>query len=100
MCLQDAGTSGVRNTDFVNNYPSGIHVGASWNKFLPTTAAGIWVVNSERRAFKWLWDRWWGLKGGRNWEGPSSDPYLGGAISAATVQGIQGQGVLTSVKVS
>jgi beta-glucosidase len=27
LCLQDAG-NGVRGTDFVNGYPSGIHVGA------------------------------------------------------------------------
>lgn len=27
MCLQDAG-NGVRTTDFVNSYPSGIHIGA------------------------------------------------------------------------
>lgn len=27
LCLQDAG-QGVRNTDAVNSYPSGIHVGA------------------------------------------------------------------------
>jgi len=33
MCLQDAG-NGVRATDFVNSYPSGIHAGASWDKNL------------------------------------------------------------------
>lgn len=27
MCLHDAG-HGVRNTDFVNSWPSGIHIGA------------------------------------------------------------------------
>jgi hypothetical protein len=32
-------------------------------------------------------------------EGPSNDPYLGGAIAAATVQGTQEQGVIASVKV-
>jgi beta-glucosidase len=33
FCMQDAG-NGVRATDFVSGYPSGIHVGASWNKEL------------------------------------------------------------------
>lgn len=33
-------------------------------------------------------------------KGPSNDPYLGGIIAAATVQGTQEQGVITSVKVS
>lgn len=32
--------------------------------------------------------------------GISNDPYLDGALGAATVQGVQGQGVITSVKVS
>lgn len=33
LCLQDAG-NGVRATDFVSGFPSGIHVGAAWNKEL------------------------------------------------------------------
>jgi beta-glucosidase len=33
LCLQDAG-NGVRATDGVNGYPSGIHAGASWNRGL------------------------------------------------------------------
>lgn len=33
MCLGDAG-NGLRGTDFVSSWPSGIHVGASWNKAL------------------------------------------------------------------
>jgi beta-glucosidase len=33
LCLQDAG-NGVRGTDGVNGYPSGLHIGASWNKSL------------------------------------------------------------------
>ena len=33
LCLHDAG-NGVRNADFVSSWPSGIHVGASWNKKL------------------------------------------------------------------
>jgi len=33
MCLQDAG-DGVRGMEGVSGYPSGIHVGASWNKQL------------------------------------------------------------------
>lgn len=33
LCVTDAG-NGVRGTDFVNGYASGIHVGASWNKAL------------------------------------------------------------------
>lgn len=43
---------------------------------------------------------WTVVKGGRNWEGSSADPYLSGALSAETIQGVQSQNVITSVKVS
>lgn len=33
MCLQDAG-NGVRGTEGVSGFPSGVHVGASWNRDL------------------------------------------------------------------
>jgi beta-glucosidase len=33
MCLQDAG-NGPRDMDFVNAYPAGLHVGASWDSSL------------------------------------------------------------------
>lgn len=36
--------------------------------------------------------------GGRNWEGFGSDPYLQGAAAAATIKGIQGQGVIATAK--
>lgn len=38
MCLSDAG-NGLRNTDFVSSWPSGIHVGASWNRDLAASRA-------------------------------------------------------------
>lgn len=36
---------------------------------------------------------------GRNWEGFSVDPYLSGQLVYETVDGVQSQGVVTSVKV-
>ncbi|KAJ5586825.1 uncharacterized protein N7459_002590 [Penicillium hispanicum] len=102
MCLQDAG-NGVRTADFVNSYPSGIHVGASWNKSLAHDRG--WYMGGEFRT-KGVQVALGPVVGplgrittsGRNWEGSSNDPYLSGAIAAATVEGIQGQGVITSVK--
>ncbi|RFU35240.1 hypothetical protein B7463_g1164, partial [Scytalidium lignicola] len=102
MCLSDAG-NGVRSTDFVNSYPSGLHVGAAWNKDLAynrglhmggefrtkgvNVALGPVVGPLGRVA-----------TGGRNWEGFSNDPYLCGAFAAETVHGIQQTGVITSTK--
>lgn len=39
------------------------------------------------------------VRGGRNWEGFSSDPYLSGILVASTVSGVQDRGVMTSTKV-
>jgi beta-glucosidase len=37
-------------------------------------------------------------EGGRNWEGFGSDPYLAGAATASTVEGVQSEGVIACVK--
>jgi beta-glucosidase len=73
LCLMDAG-QGLRGTDFVSGWPSGIHVGASWNKDLARQrAVGMGgeyktkgvnvalgpVVGPVGRV----------VTGGRNWEG-------------------------------
>ena len=42
---------------------------------------------------------WTIVKGGRNWEGFSADPYLSGALAAETIRGVQGANVITSTKV-
>lgn len=42
---------------------------------------------------------WRVVRGGRNWEGFSVDPYLSGLLVSESVQGIQAQGVQASVKV-
>jgi beta-glucosidase len=77
VCISDAG-NGLRNTDFVNGWPSGIHVGASWNRNLAYQRAlhmggefktkGVHValgpvVGPLGRV----------AQGGRNWEGFSND---------------------------
>jgi beta-glucosidase len=47
MCLMDAG-NGLRATDLVNSYPSGVHVGASWDKNL--TYLRGWFMGKEFKA--------------------------------------------------
>lgn len=46
LCLNDAG-NGVRGTDFVNGYPSGVSVGASWNRQLTHDRSYYMVSFSE-----------------------------------------------------
>lgn len=46
LCLQDAG-NGVRGADLTNSYPSGIHVGAAWDKNL-TYRRGLAMGNEFR----------------------------------------------------
>lgn len=103
MCLADAG-QGVRGTDFVSSWPSGIHVGASWNKEL-TLARGKGMGGEFRtKGVNILLGPVVGpagrvVSGGRNWEGFASDPYLSGVLVGETVKGIQGVGVVASTKV-
>jgi len=103
MCLSDAG-NGLRTTDFVSSWPSGIHVGASWNKAL-TTRRGVGMGGEFKvKGVNVLLGPVVGPAGrvvlsGRNWEGFSIDPYLAGQLVSETVSAVQGVGVITSTKV-
>ncbi|KAK5654888.1 hypothetical protein OQA88_6926 [Cercophora sp. LCS_1] len=102
MCLGDAG-QGVRGTDFVSTWPSGIHVGASWNKDLTRVRGSGMGGEFRRKGVNVLLGPVVGpmgrvVLGGRNWEGFSIDPYLAGVLVAETVEGVQGEGVITSTK--
>ena len=122
MCLMDAG-NGVRATDMVNSYPSGLHVGASWDKNL-THERGLWMAGEfKAKGGKYsLYDVCCVTKlliepqvnialgpnagplgrtplGGRNWEGFSVDPYLSGQLNAETITGYQDAGVIANLKV-
>lgn len=103
MCLQDAG-NGVRNTDFVSSFPSGIHVGASWNRTLAYDRANGMGHEFRKKGVHIALGPVVGplgrlATGGRDWEGASNDPYLAGVIAGETVRGIQDAGVMTSLKV-
>lgn len=103
LCLTDAG-QGVRATDFVSGFPSGIHVGASWNKALARRRAESMGLEFRVKGANIALGPVVGplgrvVRGGRNWEGFSVDPYLCGVLAAQTVLGIQSQGVITSTKV-
>ncbi|KAI0913997.1 beta-glucosidase M [Ustulina deusta] len=102
LCLTDAG-QGVRATDFVSGFPSGLHVGASWNKALARSRAESMGLEFRVKGANIALGPVVGplgrvVRGGRNWEGFSVDPYLCGTLAAQTVKGIQSQGVITSTK--
>ncbi|KAK8143401.1 hypothetical protein G3M48_007295 [Beauveria asiatica] len=104
MCLNDAG-NGVRASDNVSGFVSGIGVGArrSWNKGL-ARKRGVALGGENRRKGVNIMlgpvvgPAWTVVKGGRNWEASSADPYLSGVLAAETVRGVQSQNVMTSVK--
>lgn len=103
FCLNDAG-NGVRATDFVNAYASGISVGASWNKNLAYQRARAMGGEFRAKGVNVALGPVVGPLGrvseaGRNWEGFSNDPYLCGSLAFETVRGIQEKGVITSTKV-
>ncbi|KAK3685401.1 glycosyl hydrolase family 3 N terminal domain-containing protein [Podospora appendiculata] len=102
LCLSDAG-NGLRGTDFVSAWPSGIHVGASWNKDLARERGTGMGGEFRTKGVNVLLGPVVGPTGrvvlsGRNWEGFSIDPYLAGALVFETVSAIQEVGVITSTK--
>lgn len=101
ICLQDAG-NGLRGSDMVNSYPSGIHVGASWNRDLAHARAQYMGAEFKRKGANVILGPVVGpagrvAKGGRNWEGFGSDPYLSGILAGETIRGLQ-QNVIACVK--
>ncbi|KAJ5129345.1 beta-glucosidase M [Penicillium bovifimosum] len=97
LCVSDAG-NGLRGTDFVSSYPSGIHAGASWNRDLTYTRGLEMGKEFYKKGVNVLLGPVVGpagrvVQGGRNWEGISTDPYLSGALVYETVQGTQDAGV-------
>lgn len=101
FCMSNA-ENGVGSTDGVNAYPAALHVGASWNRQLAydrslhmgrefkakgaNVALGPAVGPLGRVA-----------KAGRNWEAPSNDPFLTGALTMETIRGLQ-QSVIACLK--
>ncbi|KAJ9138108.1 Beta-glucosidase [Pleurostoma richardsiae] len=102
LCLSDAG-NGLRSTDFVSSWPSGLSVGASWNRDLAEQRAIGLASEFRVKGVNILLGPVVGPLGriassGRNWEGFSNDPYLCGALAHVTVEGMQSTGVVTSTK--
>ncbi|RSL67403.1 hypothetical protein CEP51_012658 [Fusarium floridanum] len=102
LCTTGAG-NGIRQADFVNGWPSAIHVGASFNRNLTYQRAAQMGGEFRTKGSNMAGGPVIGPLGrmarhGRNWEGFSNDPYLAGQMAALTVQGIQDQGVMAMSK--
>lgn len=102
MCLSD-GPSGVRDFEFVSAFPTGLTLGATFDKDLMYRYGK--GVGEEYRDF--------GLKiclgpmagplgkigrGGRNWEGYSNDPYLAAIGMGQVTKGTQETGTIAVPK--
>lgn len=77
----------------------------SWNKELTNKRGAAMGAEFRRKGVNVLLGpvvgpAWRVVKGGRNWEGFSADPYLAGSLVAQGVEGIQAQRVITSTKAS
>lgn len=102
MCLHDAG-NGVRATDLVSSYASGIHVGAAWDRNLAYQRGFFMGKEFKAKGVNVPLGPNAGPLGrtplgGRNWEGFSVDPYLSGQLVAESIVGMQDAGVIANLK--
>ncbi|KAL3476988.1 putative beta-glucosidase M [Aspergillus californicus] len=102
ICMSDAG-NGLRGTDYVNGWSSGISVGASWNRDLALSRATFMGKEYRKKGVNMILGPVVGplgrlALGGRNWEGYAADPYLSGILVSESIKGLQSEKVATSVK--
>ncbi|KAI0532202.1 glycoside hydrolase superfamily [Xylaria digitata] len=100
LCLADAG-HGLRNAELVSAWPIGMSVGASWNKKLALQRATGMGAEFKKKGVNVIFGPIIGPqdrigKGGRNWEGFSSDPWQNGKLGYESVKGLQSAGVIAS----
>ncbi|KAI0196496.1 putative beta-glucosidase 1 precursor [Xylaria flabelliformis] len=102
LCLQD-GPLGVRTTDNITAFPAGITTGATWSKDLMYQRGVAMGEEFRGKGVNFYLGPSVGAlgrqpRGGRIWEGFGSDPVLQGVAGAATIKGVQEQGVISTLK--
>lgn len=102
LCLQD-GPLGIRFADNSTAFPAGITIGATWNRKLMRQRGAAHGNEARLKGVHVLLGPAMGPlgrqpAGGRGWEGFGSDPVLQGIAAAATIQGIQSEGVMATAK--
>ncbi|ANB15451.1 hypothetical protein AWJ20_3079 [Sugiyamaella lignohabitans] len=102
LCLQD-GPLGVRSTNFISAFPAGITAGSTFNKELIYNRGQAIAREHKYKGVDVVLGPVAGPLGlkaadGRSWEGFGADPYLAGVACAATVRGIQDEGLIATAK--
>jgi beta-glucosidase len=102
LCFAD-GPSGIRGQEFVSAFPAGIHVAATFDRHLMNEYGRALGGEYRGKGINVALGPVAGplgrvVRGGRNWEGLSSDPYLAGAGMGAITRGIQDAGVIATPK--
>jgi beta-glucosidase-like glycosyl hydrolase len=102
LCLQD-GPLGIRFADHSTAFPAGLTVGATWNRDLMQQRGAAHGNEARLKGVNVLLGPSMGPigrhpAGGRNWEGFGSDPVLQAIAAAATIRGIQSEGVMATTK--
>jgi len=98
------GPAGIRGSDFVSAFPAASHLGATWDKQLMYDYGKAMGEEYHDKGIHMMLGPQAGalgrvVKGGRNWEGPGSDPYLAGVQMGELVNGAQDGGVIACSKV-
>ncbi|KAI0403663.1 beta-glucosidase-like protein [Xylaria palmicola] len=102
LCLQD-GPLGVRTTDNITAFPAGITTAATWSKELMYQRGVAMGQEFRGKGVNYYLGPSIGSlgrqpRGGRNWEGFGADPVLQAVAGAATIKGVQEQGVISTLK--
>ncbi|KAF9639181.1 putative beta-glucosidase protein [Lasiodiplodia theobromae] len=101
------GPNGVRGTRFFNGvpaacFPCGTALAATWDTSLIRSGGALMGKEAIAKGAHVILGPTTNMQrsplGGRGFESFSEDPYLAGAMSAATVQGIQSTGVAATIK--
>ena len=102
LCLSDSAL-GVAKTDNNTAFPAGITVGAAWNKELAYGRGLALGAEARGKGVNIQLGPTVGPlgrkpRGGRNWEGFGADPVLQAFGGSLTIQGMQENGVIATVK--
>ncbi|KAF7897295.1 hypothetical protein EAF00_005523 [Botryotinia globosa] len=102
LCLQDSAL-GIAATDNNTAFPAGITTGATWSKDLAYQRGLALGAEARGKGVNILLGPTVGPigrkpRGGRNWEGFGADPVLQGLSAAQTINGMQANGVIATIK--